>query len=429
MNMKELILSLVTAMLVMTMFASSAMAITVDGQVSPSDEWAIYDEKINDNVGDTCSTGYDITSLWMRVEGDTLFVRMDIEGVPGDADNDGDPDTHTNTDPNNCGCPYDEPGEYPGVGIGADLQNPSVEEYIALIDGDNDGTYDYSLKYQLGNAALYVSDTKIADATTVAAHGGIVELSVKIDRYCNINPANYCVKGSADTDCNGNEDYTAKICHFDAPPVAVCSFTPISCGQGTLSGTGSSDDGTIVEYAWDFYNDGTYDAYGETVAYDIVGTYDVRLMVTDDLEQTANCTLSVTLTCGPIADAKADGSDGPVTLPAGGKTVTFCGDESYHPDAAHGAYIVRYYWTILGVDYSTTDPNECFDVFIDETTTASLKVVDNFDCEHIDTVSLIMPPYKPPSDVPILTPTGMVALIGMLCIAGAGRILTKGRRS
>jgi len=219
-----------------------------------------------------------------------------------------------------------------------------------------------------------------------------------------------------------------KSSNSDEPPEADCSFTQLSCGQGTLSGTGSSDDGVIVEYAWDFYNDGTYDAYGENVLYDIVGTHDVRLMVADNLGQTDNCTLSVTLTCGPIADAKADGSDGPVQLPQGGKLVTFCGDESYHPDAAHGANIISYHWTILGVDYSTTDEDECFDVFIDETTTAYLKVVDNFACEHIDTVTLRVPLYKPPSDVPILTPTGMVALIGMLCIVGAGRILTKGRR-
>ena len=108
--------------------------------------------------------------------------------------------------------------------------------------------------------------------------------------------------------------------------------------------------------------------------------------------------------------------------------VAFCGNESYHPDDP-AANIISYNWTILGVDYSTTDKDECFNIFVDETTTAYLKVVDDFGCEHIDTVRLIMPPYKPPSDVPILTPTGMVALIGMLCIVGAGRILTKGRRS
>jgi len=305
MNKKEMIVSIVTTMLVMTMLASSAMAITVDGVVDPAGEWDGYDEKISDAAGDTCSTGYDITSLWTRVEGDTLYIRMDIKGVPGDADTDGDPDTYTNTDTATCGCPATAPYEYEGVGIGADPTNPTVEEYIALIDGNNDGDYDYSLKYQLGTSSLYASP-EIADATTAAAHGTIVELSVKINQYCDIDPTNYCVKGSADTDCFGNEDYTTKICHFDKPPVVKCSFTSISCGQGTLSGAGSSDDGTIVAYAWDFGDDGSYDAYGETVSYDIIGTHFVRLMVTDNMGQTANCTLSAMLTSGPIAVAKAD---------------------------------------------------------------------------------------------------------------------------
>ena len=429
MNTKEMIVAIVTAMLVMTMFASSAMAITVDGEINPSDEWDVYDEMITDNVGDTCSTGYDITSLWMRVEGDTLYIRMDINGVPGDADNDGNPDTYTNMDPGACGCPATAPYEYEGVGIGADPLNPTVEEYIALIDSDNNGAYDYSLKYQLGDSSLYDS-AKIDDATTVAAHGAIVELSVAIDQHCYIDPTNYCVKGSADTDCNGNEDYTVNMCHVGDPPEARFDFTPGDCGEGRLDATASTDsDGWIVSYGWDFDNDGDYDdATGDIVdPYTIGGPNYVCLKVTDNLGQSNITCQWVTLTGCPIAVAKADGSDGP-QLSQGGKLVKFCGDESYHPDYPD-AYIVSYHWTILGVDYSTTDPNECFDVFIDETTTAYLKVVDNFGCECTDTVTVRVPLYKPPSDVPFLTPTGMVALIGMLCIVGAGRILTKGRRS
>ncbi len=41
MNTKEMIVSIVTAMLVMTMFASSAMAITVDGAIDPANEWDV----------------------------------------------------------------------------------------------------------------------------------------------------------------------------------------------------------------------------------------------------------------------------------------------------------------------------------------------------------------------------------------------------
>ena len=247
-------------MLVMTVFASSAMAITVDGEISPSDEWDVYDEMVTDDIGDTCSTGYDITSLRMRVEGDTLYILMVLDGVPGDADNDGNPDTYTNSDPATCGCVNPSWTDYEGVGVGMPCPR---EQYGVEIDSNNNGGLDYTLMYCSGGPSLYDEDDfKILGAHTGAAHGTIVELSVDIDEYCDINPANYCVYGFADTQCNGNEDAIDQMCHFDAPPTAVCSFTPISCGQGTLSGTGSSDDGTIVEYAWDFYNDGTYDAFG-----------------------------------------------------------------------------------------------------------------------------------------------------------------------
>ena len=423
MNTKGMIVAIVTAMLVMTMFASSAMAaITVDGD--PSD-WSPADKLCDDDDfwGSTpyvvgC-TGYNITSLWACIEDGVLYARLDVVGTAGDADGDGD-DTTDNVVSG---------ADWPGVGVGA--PTCAREQYFVEIDADNGGSsVDYVLTYCLGDSRLEDSVGTISGATTSAAHAGsTVEFSVVIDSYCDVDLTGYCVSGWADTQEIGHEDSVGPVCRTDEPPTVDCSFTTISCGQGMLSGTGSSDDGTIVEYAWDFGDDGTYDAYGETVLYDIIGTQDVRLMVTDNLGQTANCTLSVTLTSGPIADAKADGSDGPVQLPQGGKLVTFCGDESDHPDAANGAYIASYHWTILGVDYSTTDRNECFDVFIDETTTAYLKVVDNFGCEHIDTVTLRVPLYKPPSDVPILTPTGMVVLIGMLCIVGAGRILTKGRRS
>ena len=411
MNTKGMILSIVTAMLVMTMFASSAMAstITVDGQVSPSDEWD-GDWSADDNPsGDPCDIedhlmenwGYNMKTLYQHYDrsSNTLYFRLDVCGMPADLN--GDNDVNGPCDPPHAPCDCD------GVG--------SYEQYeIQLVSSGYTGV---NMRYASNNVAHPDADAQWGT--------DCIEFSlINADTY--VDPYDYCMFLSAGgiADPPYSEDLM-DACYSDDPPVAKCSFTPISCGQGELSGTGSSDD--VVTYAWDFYNDGTYDEYGETVSYDIVGTYDVRLMVTDDTGRTANCTISVTLTCGPIADAKADGSDGPVTLPSGGKMVTFCGDESYHPDYPD-ANITSYNWTILGVDYSTTDKDECFDVFVDETTTASLKVVDNFGCEHIDIVSLRMPPYKPPSDVPILTPTGMVALIGMLCIVGAGRILTKGRR-
>ena len=56
-----------------------------------------------------------------------------------------------------------------------------------------------------------------------------------------------------------------------------------------------------------------------------------------------------------------------------------------------------------------------------------LTVVAGNVCTGVSRVEVSMPPTE--EDVPILTPASMIALIGMLCIAGAGRIAKKGERS
>jgi hypothetical protein len=57
-----------------------------------------------------------------------------------------------------------------------------------------------------------------------------------------------------------------------------------------------------------------------------------------------------------------------------------------------------------------------------------LTVVAGNVCTGVSRAEVSMPPTMEVY-VPILTPDGMIALIGMLCIAGAGRIAKKGRRS
>jgi uncharacterized repeat protein (TIGR01451 family) len=59
-------------------------------------------------------------------------------------------------------------------------------------------------------------------------------------------------------------------------------------------------------------------------------------------------------------------------------------------------------------------------------TKATLTVVDKLGCDDEDYVTVCVDPLQ---EVPLLTLPGLLALIGMMCIVGAGRILTKGRRS
>ena len=59
-------------------------------------------------------------------------------------------------------------------------------------------------------------------------------------------------------------------------------------------------------------------------------------------------------------------------------------------------------------------------------TKATLTVVDELRCESEGYVTVCV---KPLQEVPLLTLPGLLALIGMMCIVGAGRILTRCRRS
>ncbi|MCK4811593.1 MAG: hypothetical protein KAS74_04920 [Methanosarcinales archaeon] len=70
-------------------------------------------------------------------------------------------------------------------------------------------------------------------------------------------------------------------------------------------------------------------------------------------------------------------------------------------------------------EVSTTSGTAIFEV--------ELTVVAGNVCTGISRAEVSMPPTE--EDVPILTPAGMIAPIGMMRIAGAGRIAKKGERS
>ena len=410
MNLKGMIVSIVTAMLVMTMFASSAMAITVDG--NPND-WN-PDDKLCDDGDSTPAAppGYNITSLWACIENGVFYARMDMLGVPGDADGDGNDTTDTIW-----------PGEdWPGVGVGAD--DCTDELYYVKIDSDNDGDYDYTLKYCLGESDLYgpVGVTVINGATTVAAHGETVEFSVVLNEYCDIDPTGYCVKGWADTQTYGGEDKVGPVCRTDDPPDARFDFTPTTCGGGTLDASASSDDVEIVSWAWDFCDDGTGDyddAYDESVSYSYTGTCNVGLKVTDNLGQTDTIRHDVTVSRGPTVQVTTD-AGGCVEL---GSMVEFSIDS-----LTNDTPIASYQWTFDDglTGSSDTSPTTSRTIPTQDGVAATLTVVDTLGCVGADSVSVCV---KPPQEVPLLTLPGLLALIGMMCIVGAGRILTKGRRS
>ena len=406
MNLKGMIVSIVTAMLVMTMFASSAMAITVDGQVSPSNEWD-GDWSANDNPsGDPCDIedhdmedwGYNMKTVYQHYDmsSNTLYFRLDVCGMPADLN--GDNNVNGPCNPPNPPCDCDGVGAY--------------EQYEIQLSSS--GYPGVNMRYASNNVAQPDADAQWGT--------DCIEFSlINADTY--VDPYDYCLMLSAGgiADPPYSEDLM-DACYSDDLPEARFDFTPGACGEGRLDATASTDDGWIVSYEWDFNNDRVYDdATGAIVdPYTIGGTNYVCLKVTDNSGRFNTTCKSVTLTCAPVAVAKADGDEGPtIQLPTGGKMVEFSGTDSYHPDHPD-AWIVSYEW-----DIGSHTSDQCtVSFFIDQDTTAKLTVTDNFGCTATDTISLIVPPQE----VPLLTLPGVLALIGMLCIVGAGRILTRGRR-
>lgn len=121
-----------------TDFASCGCTLNVD-----------YPDPVGDN-GDVCispgpgvpQTGFDVQHIYMHYDqaNDRLYIGMDMVGIAGDADGDGDP--QTNTLCSQVDCP----------GCGAAIQQ---NEIIGInLDVNQDGKYDYFVGWALGRTTV-----------------------------------------------------------------------------------------------------------------------------------------------------------------------------------------------------------------------------------------------------------------------------------
>ena len=93
--------------------------------------------------------------------------------------------------------------------------------------------------------------------------------------------------------------YTAQFANTQ-PVASLSALDPVT-GEGPLTvrfaGSGSSDaEGDALTYAWDAGAAGTSTAPSPTFTFGSVGTYTVRLTVTDQLGATGTATMTVTVT-------------------------------------------------------------------------------------------------------------------------------------
>jgi len=424
MNLKGMIVSITTAMLVMTMFASSAMAITVDGRIDPSDEWNSW--KLGDDEDSPWNNGYDLRAVWQHYNAseDKLYFRYDTDGIAGDANTIGDGNPH-NVMPN-------DPNDQWGVGphelyqIGLNIDNNDITGVtIRGVDG-----FDLIIDYTDNAPTVAWHD--------MAEHDVIVEAKIALDTpYTNVvefsinnvstymDPRLYVLYGYAGTILDLNEEDPLiepfEVIEFDF------DFKGICCYNMEFNGTMSF--GSIVNHTWDFGDGDSEYTVGPpgvvTHQYSRGGLpkFTVTLSGYNALGQYAEVSQEVYVDKGPTAKATVVPTKVEVNNPT---SVKFDGSASHADPSGYPLRTITYGWSFSDGTYDsgpivykivTLGPHDSL--------SATLTVNDS----HCEDAVKVYVTTKPPQEVPLLTLPGVLALIGMLCIVGAGRILTRGRRS
>lgn len=381
---------LILPVLVLLMASSAAaQPIIVDGDGSDWDpSWFLFSDSINDTSGSSgvynyYENGYDLIDVWQHYNAteDKLYFRYDTNGIAGDSDNDGNPNTYD----------YDD-HDRPGLGAG--------EVYIIKINtsptGNPDLFHDLTITYGNGNqieltgwAQYYTTATAAFCNETPFSH--VVEFSVDNVTDWMDNPYKYSMRGWASSATDGiAEDHLDEIIYITSPPVANFTFVAGACNRTVrFDPSGSYDDpppyGGIVNYTWDF-DDGIEvrpdnTSFTHTFPADR-GTYNVNLTVTDTDDLTGSLVREVIINRGPtITDVTANKTE----VDIGGGWVRFSGNGS-DPDGDQLAYV----WSVTNASGTYTIETGTFtapypfsdviDYFVSVDTTATLTVTDMCGC-------------------------------------------------
>jgi PKD repeat protein len=152
----------------------------------------------------------------------------------------------------------------------------------------------------------------------------------------------------------------------DQPPVA--SFT-VACTDLTcdFDAGGSTDDGIIVSYGWDFGDGNNGTGLTTSHTYTAEGTYDVTLTVTDDAGQTDSVTRTVTVSVGAVDQPPVAA----FTFTCTGLACDFDGSTS-----TDDGTIVSYAWDFGGLA-TATGATASYTFAADGTYTVALTVTDD----------------------------------------------------
>ena len=132
----------------------------------------------------------------------------------------------------------------------------------------------------------------------------------------------------------------------NGPPRAVIAYSPTAIYASTVvtfDGSGSTDDGPIISYAWDFGDGNSGTGVQATHAYARKGGYTVALTVTDNFGLSNETTTALTVRNSPPRITSSNPGLGPVFV-AVNATRTFT-VTAWDPDGD----VLSYAWTVDGV--------------------------------------------------------------------------------
>ncbi|MCP4868225.1 MAG: PKD domain-containing protein [Proteobacteria bacterium] len=166
----------------------------------------------------------------------------------------------------------------------------------------NDAFYVFSCGSPYYDSSWYhlrINGGHPADQISVPAYDSSHVYTFTFDLGPSSAPVRFWVSDGNFNDNGGS--YTVEIVPANEPPVADAGG-PYSVDEGgtvTVDASGSTDDGSIVDYAWDCEDDGVIDASGASptaaCTYPQDGAFTASVIVTDDEGSTASASAVVTV--------------------------------------------------------------------------------------------------------------------------------------
>ncbi|WP_157243457.1 PKD domain-containing protein, partial [Algoriphagus resistens] len=189
-----------------------------------------------------------------------------------------------------------------------------------------------------------------------------------------------------DTGLVGKDSVTISVVENFGP--LTVATADVSSGNAPLSvsfdGSGSTSDGEIVDYLWDFGNGDNSSEMSPVYTFTTPGQYTVTLTVTDDngLSDEAELSISVLENLPPVAIATASVQGGTVPL-----TVVFNGDTS-----TDELEVVSYEWTFGDGSPASSEANPTHTYTSAGTFTATLTVEDASGLTGTATLQIVVEP-------------------------------------